>query len=79
VLAFISLYKLLGWSAFVGVSIMVLSLPLNTFVARILKRLQEQQMKNRDERTRLMSELLSNIRRCVMHPIVYLLSVSLLM
>jgi ATP-binding cassette, subfamily C (CFTR/MRP), member 1 len=63
-LAFVSLYNLLGWSAFVGVAIMVLSVPLNTFIARFLKRMQERQMKNRDKRTRLMSELLANIRRC---------------
>ncbi|PFH45503.1 hypothetical protein AMATHDRAFT_82867 [Amanita thiersii Skay4041] len=61
-LAFMSLYSLLGWSAFVGVAIMVVSVPLNTFIARFLKRMQEQQMKNRDKRTRLMSELLNNIR-----------------
>lgn len=62
-LAFISLYNLLGWSAFVGVAIMIISIPLNTMVARFLKKLQETQMKNRDKRTRLMSELLANIRR----------------
>lgn len=61
-LAFISLYNLLGWSAFVGVGIMIFSIPLNTFIAGILKRMQEEQMKNRDKRTRLMSELLSNIK-----------------
>ncbi|KAN0098013.1 P-loop containing nucleoside triphosphate hydrolase protein [Tylopilus felleus] len=61
-LAFISLYNLLGWSAFVGVAIMIFSVPLNTFIARILKRMHEQQMKNRDKRTRLMSELLANIK-----------------
>ncbi|KAF9048225.1 multidrug resistance-associated ABC transporter [Hymenopellis radicata] len=61
-LAFVSLYNLLGWAAFVGVAIMVVSVPLNTFIARILKRMQEQQMKNRDKRTRLMSELLSNMK-----------------
>ncbi|KAL1677546.1 P-loop containing nucleoside triphosphate hydrolase protein [Schizophyllum commune] len=61
-LAFISLYNILGWSAFVGVAIMVVSLPLNTFIASILKRMQEKQMKNRDQRTRLMSELLTNIK-----------------
>lgn len=32
-------------------------------IAGILKRMQEEQMKNRDKRTRLMSELLSNIKR----------------
>jgi len=31
-------------------------------IARVLKNLQEQQMKNRDKRSRLMSELLANIR-----------------
>ncbi|KIJ59434.1 hypothetical protein HYDPIDRAFT_118534 [Hydnomerulius pinastri MD-312] len=61
-LAFVSLYNLLGWSAFVGVAIMIISIPLNTAIARILKRMQEQQMKNRDKRTRLMSELLANIK-----------------
>ncbi|KAJ7043446.1 P-loop containing nucleoside triphosphate hydrolase protein [Mycena alexandri] len=61
-LAFISLYNLLGWACFVGVGVMVLSLPLSTALARVLKRMQEQQMKNRDQRTRLMSELLSNIK-----------------
>ncbi|OJA12951.1 hypothetical protein AZE42_07484 [Rhizopogon vesiculosus] len=61
-LAFVSLYNLLGWSAFVGVAIMIISIPLNTSIARLLKKMQEQQMKNRDRRTRLMSELLANIK-----------------
>ncbi|KAH9852113.1 metal resistance protein YCF1 [Lenzites betulinus] len=61
-LAFISLYKILGWPAFVGIAIMIFSIPLNTVIARSLKRLQERQMKNRDKRTRLMSDLLANIR-----------------
>ncbi|KAH7888221.1 P-loop containing nucleoside triphosphate hydrolase protein, partial [Phlebopus sp. FC_14] len=61
-LAFISLYDLLGWSAFVGVAIMIFSIPLNTAIARVLKKMQQQQMKNRDQRTRLMSELLANIK-----------------
>lgn len=44
---------------------MIISIPLNTTIARMLKKMQEQQMKNRDRRTRLMSELLANIKRCV--------------
>jgi ATP-binding cassette, subfamily C (CFTR/MRP), member 1 len=80
VLAFVSLYDLLGWSAFVGVGIMVrrvmmasftspstnssqaLTVPLNTLIARTLKKMQTTQMKNRDRRTKLMSELLNNIK-----------------
>jgi ATP-binding cassette, subfamily C (CFTR/MRP), member 1 len=42
---------------------MIVSIPLNTLVAQALKKMQEQQMKNRDKRTRLMSELLANIKR----------------
>ncbi|KAH9975853.1 P-loop containing nucleoside triphosphate hydrolase protein [Lactifluus volemus] len=61
-LAFISLYNLLGWSAFVGVAIMLFSVPLNTVIANFLKNLQVQQMKNKDKRSRLMSELLANVR-----------------
>lgn len=62
-LAFISLYNLLGWPAFVGVAVMIGSLPVTTTIAKILKRLQRQQMKNRDQRTRMMTELLANIKR----------------
>ncbi|KAH9989856.1 metal resistance protein YCF1 [Russula vinacea] len=61
-LAFVSLYNLLGWSAFVGVGIMVFSVPLNTVIANFLKNLQVKQMKSKDKRARLMSELLANVR-----------------
>jgi len=61
-LAFISLYNILGWAAFAGIAIMIFSIPLNTYIARLLKRMQEEQMINRDRRTRLMSELLNNIK-----------------
>lgn len=62
ILAFISLYNLLGWQSFVGVGVMIVSLPINTALARKLKALQKQQMKNKDARTRLMNEILSNIK-----------------
>ena len=62
-LCIVFLYNILGWAAFVGVAIMVVSIPLQTVIARFIKKLQEKQMKNRDQRTRLMSELLANIRR----------------
>ncbi|KAJ6588712.1 multidrug resistance-associated ABC transporter [Mycena capillaripes] len=61
-LAFISLHALLGWASFVGIGVMVLSLPLTTFIARYLKGLYKQEMKNRDQRSRLMSEILANIK-----------------
>lgn len=42
---------------------MLLALPLNTAIARYTKRLQVKQMKIKDRRSRLMNELLSNIKR----------------
>jgi len=41
---------------------MVVSLPVNAVIARRQKRLQKEQMKNKDKRTRLMNEVLSNIK-----------------
>jgi hypothetical protein len=42
---------------------MIISIPIQTLIAQQLKTMQEKQMKNRDKRTRLMSELLANIKR----------------
>lgn len=41
---------------------MLIAIPLNTMVAKVLKGMQEAQMNSRDKRTRLMSELLANIK-----------------
>jgi len=38
-------------------------MPLNTLAARVLKNLHLEQMKSRDKRTKMMSELLNNIKR----------------
>ncbi|GAA5830633.1 hypothetical protein JCM11251_002541 [Rhodosporidiobolus azoricus] len=61
-LAFISLYNLLGWTMLAGVAVMVASMPLTALLARLQTKLQRQQMKNKDQRTSIMSEILSNIR-----------------
>ncbi|KAK0543049.1 hypothetical protein OC846_006298 [Tilletia horrida] len=61
-LAFISLGYLLGWPAFVGIGVMIVGIPVNTVIARITRRLSERQMKVRDARTRLMGEILTNIK-----------------
>ena len=48
---------------------MVFSVPLNTVIGNLLKNLQVKQMKSKDKRARLMSELLANIRRyCLFYP-----------
>jgi len=61
-LAFISLYDMLGWPMFGGIAVVLLSVPLNIGLARLQSKLQKLQMKNKDSRTRLMNELLNNIR-----------------
>ncbi|GAA5854514.1 hypothetical protein JCM9279_000825 [Rhodotorula babjevae] len=61
-LAFISLYSLLGFTMLVGVGVMIASMPLTAAIARYQTKLQRQQMKNKDARTSIMSEILNNIR-----------------
>lgn len=62
VLCMLSLYQLVGVSTFAGVGVMVLMIPINGFIAKISKSLQKTQMKNKDARTRLMTEILNNIK-----------------
>ncbi|AAS54536.2 AGR047Wp [Eremothecium gossypii ATCC 10895] len=57
-----SLHRLLGPCIWVGVVLLLFTLPLNSYISRVLKRLQKEQMKNKDERTRLISEILNNIK-----------------
>mgnify|MGYP002477602325 CR=1 FL=1 len=46
----------------VGVGVMIASMPLTAAIARYQTKLQRQQMKNKDARTSIMSEILNNIR-----------------
>ncbi|GJJ74765.1 ATP-binding cassette, subfamily C (CFTR/MRP), member 1 [Entomortierella parvispora] len=56
------LYKLLGWSAFVAVVILVLLSPLQIWRAKHLGRLEDKRMEMTDERVRQTTEVLSNIK-----------------
>ncbi|KAJ2873875.1 hypothetical protein GGH93_002885 [Coemansia aciculifera] len=56
------LYNTLGWSVFAGVAIMVVSIPLNGWISRRMRVLQSEQMKNKDRRTTMISEVLSGVR-----------------
>ncbi|KAF2012769.1 multidrug resistance-associated protein 1 [Aaosphaeria arxii CBS 175.79] len=62
VLCMLSLYQLLGWSMFAGVGAMIIMIPINGWIARLMKSLQKEQMKNKDARTRLMTEILNNMK-----------------
>lgn len=62
VLCMLSLYQLVGWSMFAGVGAMIIMIPINGYIARLMKTLQKEQMKNKDARTRLMTEILNNMK-----------------
>ncbi|KZF22614.1 multidrug resistance-associated protein 1 [Xylona heveae TC161] len=62
VLCMVSLYQLLGLSMLAGVGAMIIMIPVNGVIARFMKRLQIVQMKNKDSRTRLMTEILNNMK-----------------
>jgi ATP-binding cassette subfamily C (CFTR/MRP) protein 1 len=62
VLCMISLYQLVGVSMFAGVAIMIIMIPINGVISKFMKTLQKRQMKNKDMRTRLMTEILNNMK-----------------
>lgn len=62
ILCMISLYQLVGASMFAGLAAMILMIPINGVIAKISKTLQKKQMKNKDARSRLMTEILSNMK-----------------
>ncbi|KAF2418923.1 multidrug resistance-associated protein 1 [Tothia fuscella] len=57
-----SLYQLVGLSMLAGIGIMIIMIPINGLIARFMKSLQKQQMGNKDSRTRLMTEILNNMK-----------------
>jgi ATP-binding cassette, subfamily C (CFTR/MRP), member 1 len=62
ILCMLSLYQLVGVSCFAGVAAMLIMIPLNGVIARFMKTLQLSQMKYKDSRTRLMTEILNNMK-----------------
>ncbi|KAL1866600.1 hypothetical protein VTK73DRAFT_4630 [Phialemonium thermophilum] len=58
----ISLYNLVGWSMLAGIGVMIVMIPINGFIARFMKKLQKQQMKNKDSRSRLIAEIVNNMK-----------------
>ncbi|KAJ6439613.1 LOW QUALITY PROTEIN: multidrug resistance-associated protein 1 [Purpureocillium lavendulum] len=57
-----SLYGLLGYSMFAGVVLMIVTIPANGYVTGSMKVLQKQQMKNKDARSKLIAEVVANIK-----------------
>jgi len=62
VLAVYFLWQLLGPSALAGLFVMISLIPINGAVANKLMKLQVKQMTNKDQRLKLMNEILSGIK-----------------
>ncbi|CAI6345193.1 unnamed protein product [Macrosiphum euphorbiae] len=56
------LWQILGPSVLSGLFVMIVLIPINAAVANKSKNLQVQQMKNKDQRAKLMNEILSGIK-----------------
>lgn len=62
ILCMASLYQLVGISMLAGVGAMIIMIPVNGLIARFMKTLQKEQMKNKDSRTRLIAEIVNNMK-----------------
>lgn len=62
ILALYFLWGVLGPSVLAGLAVMIILIPINGFIANKVKILQIKQMKNKDERVKLMNEVLSGIK-----------------
>ncbi|SPQ22876.1 ebef6632-866d-439f-84cd-3a4a4182fd09 [Thermothielavioides terrestris] len=62
IICMVSLYQLVGWSMLAGIGVMIIMIPVNGMIARFMKRLQKQQMKNKDARSRLIAEIVNNMK-----------------
>ena len=62
IIALCFLYNTMGPSIGAGVGILILAIPLNTFIARKMRTYQKTQMGNKDARVKLMNEILNGIR-----------------
>lgn len=61
-LALYFLWDILGPSVLAGLAVMIILIPVNGYIANKIKTLQIRQMKNKDERVKLMNEILSGIK-----------------
>lgn len=61
-LALYFLWAQLGPSVLAGLAVMIILIPVNSVIANKIKDLQIRQMKNKDERVKLMNEILSGIK-----------------
>ena len=62
IIAMFLLYQELGASMFAGFAILIIIMPLNAIFASFLKKLQTKQMEYKDERVKIINEILNGIK-----------------
>lgn len=62
VLALYFLWEILGPAVLAGLAVMIILIPVNALIANKVKTLQIRQMKSKDERVKLMNEVLNGIK-----------------
>ena len=62
IVSMVLLYRLVGAASLVGVAVMIAVMPINAIMLLKLRKLQEENMKEKDKRVKLVSELLHSIK-----------------
>jgi ABC-type multidrug transport system fused ATPase/permease subunit len=62
VIATVGMYEVLGWPALVGVASLLLGAPVTLLLAKLITDLMARQMKTKDKRLRILSEIISGIK-----------------
>ncbi|KAI5824338.1 P-loop containing nucleoside triphosphate hydrolase protein [Schizophyllum commune Tattone D] len=62
IVGIVFLYSILGWSALVGLGVIILSLPLPSISARLIQKLDQERLKRVDARVQIITEVLSVVR-----------------
>ena len=52
-------------AVFSGLAVMILLIPVNGVIASATRKLQIEQMKNKDKRVKMMNEILSGVKVCI--------------
>lgn len=56
------MYLKIGWSIFIGLGSIVLTLPFHAFMAKLFQRIKSAKLEAMDSRLRLVNEVLSGIK-----------------
>ncbi|ROT37636.1 hypothetical protein SODALDRAFT_297917 [Sodiomyces alkalinus F11] len=67
VLCALALYRLVGWALLAAAIVTLLMLPLNGWITSAMLNIQEQVMRARDSRSRIVSEMVNNIKAIKLH------------